>query len=116
MSENLTMTLEEWNAEGTRRFGPDQMKWRFICPSCDHIASVEDWKKAGASEGAVAYSCIGRALGSTKTVGEKPGPCNYAGGGLFQLNPITVDGSKLFAFASDADTRATDGGNHDRPN
>ncbi len=88
------MTHAEWLAEGTRRFGPDQMKWRFVCPVCRHVASVEDWKTAGASESEVAFSCIGRHIaGAREALGDKtkPGPCNYAGGGLFKLNPVKVE-------------------------
>lgn len=84
------MTVEEWRAEGLRRFGANEMQWRFVCPSCSHIASVQDWKDAGAGETAVAFSCVGRWTGATRQIFEKPGPCNYAGGGLFGLNPITV--------------------------
>lgn len=101
-----TMTAEEWSAEGARRFGADQMKWRFKCPSCEHIACAEDWKAVGAPEGSVAYSCVGRWMPkTTATIFQKgKGPCNYAGGGLFPLNPITVidkDGDEhhIFEFA-----------------
>jgi len=98
------MTYEEWQAEGTRRFGEDRSKWKFICPSCGYVASVQDWKDANASEGAVAFSCIGRFLDSDKEMGTKDGgPCNYAGGGLFALNPIKIvqeEGeSRIFDFA-----------------
>lgn len=76
-------TLEQWQAEAVRRFGKDPMGWKFICPACKWIASVQDWKDAGASEGEAAISCIGR---------RKPIPtqCNYAGYGLFRLNPVNV--------------------------
>ena len=68
------------------------MKWRFVCPSCGHVASVKDWKDAGASEGEVAFSCVGRHLNAddAKTFKHDGGPCQYAGGGLFGLNPVTV--------------------------
>lgn len=99
------ITLEEWDAEGKRRFGADQMKWRFVCPSCDHVASSEDYKNAGASSDSVAFSCVGRWLESPKEAfrGEG-GPCNYAGGGLFRINPVLVvlqDGTErnIFEFA-----------------
>lgn len=87
-----TMTVEEWRAEGERRFGADQMKWRFLCPSCGNEVSAEDYKKAAAPETAVAFSCVGRWMpATTATIFEKgKGFCNYAGGGLFRLNPITV--------------------------
>lgn len=91
----IMMTFEEWIAEGTRRFGADQKDWQFICPSCDHVASVQDWLDAGAPEGAIAFSCIGRYSGddndsASKAFKNAGGPCNYTGGGLFALNPILI--------------------------
>ena len=41
-------SLEDWKAEGERRFGKDILKWRFKCPMCGHVAAVEDFKAAGA--------------------------------------------------------------------
>ena len=102
------MTFAEWVAEGIRRFGMDQKKWRFVCPVCKYVATPEEWLAAGATNGMVAFSCIGRNLGATRTIGDvdKPGPCDYAGGGLFGLNPVLVtDPSgkqhQLFAFAEE---------------
>jgi hypothetical protein len=84
------MTLAEWEAEGKRRFGENKMAWRFVCPSCGHVATPADWKAAGAGPGEVAFSCVGRHMDRAVTLGERPGPCNYAGGGLFRLNPVIV--------------------------
>lgn len=100
----MEFTLDEWRAEGTRRFGDDVMQWRFTCPSCGFVASTQDYKDAGAPATAVGYSCIGRYLDACQEMCSAPGPCNYAGGGLFQLNPVTVsfpNGFKtnFFAFA-----------------
>ena len=105
--------LEAWHAEAARLFGDDQLKWRFVCPSCGHVAAVEDWKDAGAPPTAVAFSCVGRWTGSTKTLGQKPGPCNYAGGGLFGLNPVSIAGvGRAFAFATTGHApRESEGGN-----
>lgn len=87
----MKMTHEEWLAEAERRFGKDAKQWKFVCPSCGHVASVADWTAAGATEGEIAFSCIGRRLKSSAKIFEKgKGPCNYAGGGLFRLNPVTV--------------------------
>ena len=105
-----TMTHDEWLAEAQRRFGDDPMAWQFVCPSCGHVASVKDWKDAGAPEGAVAFSCLGRYTGDRKSAEDKAfkqggGPCNYTGGGLFRLNPVAVDlgdggePRQTFAFA-----------------
>lgn len=102
------MTVEEWEAEGRRRFGPDKWKWRFVCPVCGHVATPEDWRRVGAEEGAVAFSCIGRWLPKSREalppggIKRPASPCNYAGGGLFRLNPVLVDGVQLFAFADAA--------------
>ena len=68
----------------------------------------------------MAFSCVGRNLG----VGEeakvaaaafkgKGGPCNYAGGGLFGLNPVEVNTGpdtkpvRLFAFADASSVQPT---------
>lgn len=100
------MSLAEWEAEGTRRFGPDKSRWRFVCPMCGHDAATPEWEAAGAPEGAVAFSCVGRWLDVARDAFDKTGkgPCNYTGGGLFRLNPIAIttpDGKEheLFAFA-----------------
>ena len=106
-------TLTEWRAKATELFGEDCMKWKFACPICEHVASVQDWKDAGAPVQSAAFSCVGRWVGANPTTAkgdigpngiEGKGPCDYSGGGLFQLNPIVVvdpDGQemKVFAFA-----------------
>lgn len=96
-----TMTSEEWLAEGETLFGADRTKWKFVCPVCGHIATPEDWHKAGAPDNAIAHSCVGRWLSHSRDAFRTTGvgPCDYAGGGLFRLNPITVEGTSLFAFA-----------------
>ncbi len=102
------MTHEEFMAEGARRFGPDMSQWKFVCPVCGHVASVQQWREAGATEGQIAFSCIGRYIeGSKEAFATKfkakdknlTGPCNYAGGGLFRLNPMEVEGERYFSFA-----------------
>lgn len=104
MRPPITMTADEWRAEGKRRFGDDALKWRFVCPSCTHVASAEDYRKAGAPSTAVGFSCIGRWLETqVEAFDGAGGPCNYAGGGLIRINPVLVrDGEnehQLFAFA-----------------
>jgi hypothetical protein len=105
-----TLTRAVWFAEAEKRYGADAKKWRFRCPVCDITTSVQEWKDAGATEGAVAFSCIGRylptdphkAFGKHKT----KQPCDYAGGGLFRLNPIHVQDEsgrehQVFDFADE---------------
>lgn len=90
----MDMTYEEWKAEAIRRFGDDPFSWKFKCPSCGHVASVKEYKDAGAKESQAGFSCIGRfmpGVGDKNTFKEAGGPCNYAGGGLFiTINPIKV--------------------------
>ena len=107
----IEFTLDEWRKKAAELFGEDHMKWRFVCPVCEYVATVEDWKKAGAPVNSAGFSCVGRWAGVNPET-EKgdigpngikgKGPCNYAGGGLFKLNPVTVidpDGHKMNCFA-----------------
>ena len=108
MSDKIKMTHAEWEAEAKKRFGDDFMNWAFECPACKHVATVTDYKNAGAKTAAVAQECVGRYLGGRSAMyDEGPGPCDYAGYGLFRLSPIIVvhpDGveQQVFAFAEPA--------------
>jgi len=101
-------THEEWRAEAERRFGKDPKEWRFVCPACGYETKVSEWLEHDADK-QVAFSCVGRVNGHMDTpMGTKPGPCNYAGGGLFGLNPVKVtypngETSSAFAFAEVSD-------------
>jgi hypothetical protein len=87
------ITKKEWEEEGTKKFGDDMMKWKFVCPACGHIASIQDWRDIGADEGEVAFSCVGRHVENHGTLFDKgqKQPCNYAGGGFFTMNPVHVE-------------------------
>jgi len=109
MNTIVETTLEEWQEEGKRLFGEDEFKWEFVCPSCGHVQSAEDfrsYKEQGATPNTAMLSCIGRydghmdndAFGSP---GKGKEPCNYTSGGLFNINPVSVlnnDGTKLRVF------------------
>jgi len=101
------ITHDKWKEEATALFGPNPLAWRFVCPSCGHVASIDDWVKTGAKNMA-AFSCIGRITNPSQGAFVKgKGPCNYAGGGLIGLNPVKVlfeDGktTELFEFAKKA--------------
>ena len=104
MTEIIEMTEDEWYAKGELLFGADKMKWRFVCPSCGHVASVQDYKDAGAPQEAVAFSCVGRWTGGKPAFKKGNGPCDYAGHGLIRLNPIRLTNAagenlRVFAFA-----------------
>lgn len=110
-----TISYDQWQELGKEMFGEDQMLWRFKCPVCGHVASTQDYMDAGAPSRAVGFSCIGRwsvkppielrrAFGvNGKSFNSTP--CDYAGGGLFGLNPVRVTDSRgeviqaMFEFA-----------------
>jgi hypothetical protein len=98
------MTYKDWMDQGTKLFGPDKNKWPFECPSCGYVATAEEYLALGAPPGAIGFSCIGRFWKDQSEVQDFPAkkigtPCNYAGGGLFRINPVEVDGNFFFAFA-----------------
>lgn len=100
-----SLTFEQWRQEGVERFGSDEEKWAFVCPSCGHVQKVGDFrpfKDAGAHPDSAMGVCIGRydGHGDVKLF-TRPGPCNYTSGGLFNLNPVTVtrpDGKDVLVF------------------
>jgi hypothetical protein len=103
---------DDWILAGEERYGKDRKKWSFRCPVCGFAATGEDYAAAGAGKGCVGFSCIGRwmpkcdrAFDYVRKNGEaKKGPCDYAGGGLFRLNPIHVkDGFREHEFFDFAD-------------
>lgn len=90
--ETRRVNLADFIAEAEQLFGKDRAGWRFVCPGCGHIASVQNYKDAGAPEGAVGFSCVGRWLGNGRDwVGQEgPGPCDYTTGGLINISPIIL--------------------------
>lgn len=90
-----TMTLDEWRAEGRRRFGSDASNWKFVCPSCGRVNTGAEFKAAGASPEDMYQECIGR---WEKTIG-----CNWAAYGFFDICTlhVDIDGSlvPVFEFA-----------------
>ncbi len=102
--------LKDWHKMASDRFGENARNWRFICPICKTPQSAQDFIDAGVDEEtaktSIAVECIGRFLPEKqKAIGEKKiikgQPCNYAGYGLFKLNPVPVefeDGKVFNAF------------------
>lgn len=108
MSEKTEMTLAAWHSEGIRRFGPDEMNWRFVCPLCGHVAAPRDFKKyrdKGATPDSAYKECIGRYGGAGGLNEEEiPVPCDYAAYGLIRLAPVQVraeNGALVECFAFD---------------
>jgi hypothetical protein len=106
--KKIIIDYSDWVTEAFKRY-PDK-NVTFVCPVCKYRQSIRDLEEAGLERGTWGFSCIGRGLDKCKRAfgdgKEKSGPCDYAGGGLFRLNPISVkfeDGtiSDFFDFADD---------------
>lgn len=95
-----------WEAEGVSLFGDKMRNWKFVCPCCGFVQSGNDFLAAGAdviaAQSMLGFSCIGRlSENSREAFGEGPGPCNYAGGGIFPRNPVIIileNGEKTSRF------------------
>lgn len=116
--QSRRLTLEEWMAEGTRRFGQDMFHWKFVCPSCGNVQTPEDFrqhKDRGATPDSARFNCIGRYVADRKVYQMCEGgqPCNYTSGGLFNIAPWTVINAEgkdqsCFAFAEEGDDAAAE--------
>lgn len=89
-------TIQEWKADGSSLFGSNPKKWKFICPSCGHVQSGEEFEKfENCNDWEDVYTkCIGRFVD-----GEG---CNWAAFGLFRTlgKGRKVDGkTEVFDFA-----------------
>lgn len=90
------ITYEEWEKTGKSLYGVDKKNWKFKCPNCGFVQTYNDFIEKGEeykkdAQGMTGFSCIGRIMEDCKgELGNKKAPCNYAGGGLFQLNPVKI--------------------------
>ena len=100
-------SVKEWQDEAKRRFGPDMMGWKFRCPMCGHVASVRDFKEAGAKSPNCAYQeCIGRYTGKGSPKEGDDSGCDWCAYGLFGVprehDPVVADDGKeidVYPFA-----------------
>ena len=90
---------QEFMAEGESRFGSDFERWRFVCPHCGYVATVIEWKQAGAGIESVGRSCVG----NWKSVDalSASGPCTYKGDDRNPCFVVFADGvvRRVFAYA-----------------
>jgi len=104
-------SVDEWEKEGERLFGKNHLTWKFVCPSCGHIQTMQDFKDItndypDLNPETAFFSCIGRWSGHFEnSMCSGKSPCNYTNGGLFNLAPIEIidDGGVVhyaFDFAS----------------
>ena len=71
MGEKKFKTVKDWHNEARKRFGNNVGEWKFVCPSCGHITSIQDWRDVGAGDGEIAFSCIGRHMKDLNELLEK---------------------------------------------
>ena len=85
--EKVYESLDDWRADGERRFGQDVKKWRFKCPMCGHVAAVQDFADAGSKDPAnSAYEeCLGRYTGKGSPKEGDSSGCNWAAYGFFVI-------------------------------
>lgn len=103
--QRLNIQYDDWLVEMRRRY-PNRNDVAFVCPVCHHRQTVGQFVAAAGDDGLrmAGFACIGRLMPKDQTseaFSGKEGPCSYAGGGLFRLNPIVVvmpDLSKIEAF------------------
>lgn len=82
----IKQTVEEWREEAVKRFGENVRDWKFQCPACGHISSVQDFINAGEDASGAYVNCIGRVngKGADGMKGKDEGHgCNWAAYGLF---------------------------------
>jgi hypothetical protein len=101
----IRLTSEQWLAEGHRLFGENFEDWRFICPICNQVQSVGDFKPfkdSGATPDTARYNCLGRFLSASER--KASGRCDYTLGGLIRLPGVIVtDGDREYYCFSFAD-------------
>jgi hypothetical protein len=111
--DHRKLTQAELVAEAKERFGDDPMKWAFRCPSCNDVASGEDFRKAlhehpqtnlrtdepVIASDVVGKECIGRTLGALNK-GYKGRGCDWAAYGLFAgpWEVVLPNGRSMHAF------------------
>ena len=113
------MTYDEWYKKGQELFGEDKWKWKFRCPACGHVQSIESLLENNPELDEddaihmVYFSCEGRVNGKGKPVfsadkklKEKPNPidgCNWSLGGTLQIHKVEVEwdnkNSPVFEYA-----------------
>lgn len=104
-------SIEQWKEDAEHRFGHDRRKWKFKCPACGHIASVQDWIDAGAKNGGrAAFECIGTLSEKRRgALEEGPGPCDYDGSPSVLMKPVSIKERRetYFDFAPGAKKKRT---------
>ena len=100
-----SISQDEFLAEAKARFGDKARNWKFVCPACGTMQSVQQLQDAVVASGGtkddvhryIAFSCIGRfnnqgdAGISAKNKGQPwDKGCNWTLGGLLRIHTLEV--------------------------
>lgn len=95
------LDYEVWIEKAKEFFGKDSFDWKFKCPSCNHVQSINlmlqhnPSLKAEEIQNSVFFNCEGR---YTERYG-----CDWSLGGLFQIHKVEVNFNgkicQVFEFA-----------------
>jgi len=98
----IKLEYKKWIEKAKELFGKDSYNWKFKCPSCGHIQSINSMLKHTPSlkaveiENMVFVNCEGR-------YNAKYG-CDWTLGGLFQIHKVEVNFNgkicRAFEFAT----------------
>ncbi len=66
----MEITRKKWIEEAKKRYKTSN-DIAFKCPLCGHVATVKEWKDAGADEGEIGFSCIGSCIGAKEFIWKK---------------------------------------------
>lgn len=78
------IAYEDWVKTGEELFGKNPRAWKFKCPRCGSVQTMEDFTEIGFAkpQQVVHYSCIGRWKDG---VG-----CDWTLGGLFKIHTVEI--------------------------
>lgn len=84
----IRLSYKEWIRKAKELYGKDSYNWKFKCPSCGHIQSINSMLEHNPSlkpmkiQGSVYFNCEGM-------INEEYG-CDWTLGGLFKIQKVEV--------------------------
>lgn len=88
VTDRTPTPVEDWLEEGKTLFGERVNDWKFKCPMCGKVYTVQEFVDAGGDGPNAAYQeCIGRhkGAGAPGSPDGNPDGCNWAAYGLFGI-------------------------------
>lgn len=94
-------SLSLWKEKARKLFGENVFAWKFECPQCKYVQSVQQCLTAGMRMDQIAVHCVGGFIKMRRSNGVALHGCDYSPGELFDVNPIHIEGREqnVFRFA-----------------